>query len=272
MQSAARTDWRNRGVAALALLIPCAAGLGYLALFGAPSSYIHVNAVALAAGSLWAIFGWLPSDLKVSRGLMFALVILLGLPLLVGPEVDGIARWLRLGGFNLHVGMLIIPLIAALSAQDPKLGPIAQVSAMVPALLQPDPASAVALMAAAIGSSLARRDSYLLTVIFFGLLAVGAAAFLRNLPPQQFVERVIPDLVWISPVTAVVLSLALVASLALILRAPGVDKAPRYALVGALAGFTLASLLGDYPSPLIGYGAAAIVGFGLALPAIRKRD
>ena len=65
------------------------------------------------------------------------------------------------------------------------------------------------------------------------------------------------------------LAVSLVTSLALILRAP---TPARWPLAGALSGFVLAALLGDYPTPLIGYGAASIIGLGLALPAMRTKE
>ena len=71
---------------------------------------------------------------------------------------------------------------------------------------------------------------------------------------------------------AILVSLSLIASVALILTAPYAPKAPRFALAGALGGFILAALLADYPTPLVGYGAASILGLALALPAIRKRE
>lgn len=75
-----------------------------------------------------------------------------------------------------------------------------------------------------------------------------------------------------APLMAAILTLSLVTSLALIFRAPGADSASRFAPGGALTGFILVALLADYPTPLIGYGAASILGLGLALPAIRKRE
>jgi hypothetical protein len=36
-----------------------------------------------------------------------------------------------------------------------------------------------------------------------------------------------------------------------------------------MAGFTIPSLLGSYPQPLIGYGASAILGYGLGIAALR---
>ena len=118
---------------------------------------------------------------------------------------------------------------------------------------------------------LAVRSPASIILAIFALLALFAVEFWPNLPPQPFVERVFFDAFSKSVVTGAMLALSLIAGLTLILRAPGAERATRYALAGTLLGFILASLVGDYPTPLIGYGAAAIVGIGLALPAMRER-
>ncbi|MFM5894007.1 MAG: hypothetical protein ACKOQM_06185, partial [Novosphingobium sp.] len=41
------------------------------------------------------------------------------------------------------------------------------------------------------------------------------------------------------------------------------------ALTGAMIGLTIPSLVGSYPQPLIGYGASAILGYGLGIAALR---
>lgn len=268
-ESAASPSFVERGLAALPLLVPGLAGLGYLALFGAPISYMLVNAVALLAGAIWAMIGWLPKAESLARGGTIALIVLLALTLRIGPEADGITRWVSLGDFPLHVGLAVIPALAVLSARDDLLGPFILLLALAIAAFQPDAASTLALTGAAFGLALANFDRRVGAVGGLGLFATAWAALLPNLAPQPFVERVLAELWSASPFAAFVLAASLIASLALILRAP-VPARPRFALAGALAGFIVAALLGDYPTPLIGYGAASIIGLGLALPAIRK--
>ena len=48
-------------------------------------------------------------------------------------------------------------------------------------------------------------------------------------------------------------------------RASVVAQGVRHALAGPLFGFSLAATVSNYPSVLIGYGAAPIIGYGLAL-------
>jgi hypothetical protein len=51
------------------------------------------------------------------------------------------------------------------------------------------------------------------------------------------------------------------------LRLPLRGAAERYALAGTFAGVSLAALMSKSPHILIGYGAAPIIGYGLALSA-----
>ena len=257
-----RLDFR---MAVLALAVPCIAGLLYLALFGAPASYALINAVALVAALLWIFVGRLPQARLWRRYAALGLIVLLALPLLTGPSINGVARWLSLGGFGLHAGMLTIPLLAVLAASDRAAGAYLMLAATLVAFAQPDAASVLALSLASFGMWVGHRDGKAGAVAALGLFATVAASFAGDLPPQQFVERVIPDLSASSPAMAAALGGALIVSIALIAWRTNTPLAQRLALAGTLTGFTLAALLGNYPYPLIGYGAAAILGFGFAL-------
>jgi hypothetical protein len=45
-------------------------------------------------------------------------------------------------------------------------------------------------------------------------------------------------------------------------------KEEGFALAGVLAGFVAMAMIGPYPTPLIGYGVAPILGFALAIGAV----
>ncbi len=272
MEHAAEPALIQRSRAALPLLVPGLAGLGYLALSGAPPHFVTINALALAPACLWAVCGQIPERLRNVRIGLVLLLVMLALPLLTGPNIDGIARWLPLGGFVLHAGMLVIPLLSVLAARDEALGVYALLSATLVTFALPDPGSALALFGAALGLCLAWRDVHLAALSGLALCVVIGASLVPNLAPQPFVEGILTDLATTSPAMAILLSLSLVTGLGFTLRAPGAAQPARYALAGALTGFIVAALLGDYPTPLIGYGAASIIGFGLALPAIRQKE
>lgn len=256
---------RSRINAAFALAIPVIAGLGFLHAFGAPRSFLMVNAGALVGAVIWIALGRHPGSASTRRVLVGGSLLLLFLPLLTGPSLGGVARWVPLGPVTLHAGMLAVPLLAVLAGEEPDHAPAILSVALLAALLQPDMATAAALMLAAIGLYDATRDWRYgaFTVVAFVVALVAATR--GELPAQPFADRVIFILARTEPLAALGLLSALVVAFYFIVGAASGHPASRKALGGALFGFSFAGLVANYPSALIGYGASPILGFGLAL-------
>lgn len=255
----------ERAYAPLALAIPCLAGLAFLWRFDAPVHFLYVNAAALALGLMWIAFAPRITSPRIAITGALMCLVLLAAPLATGPRLDGIARWLPLGSFQLHAGALAITLLVSLAATCRRTGPLLIVAGGAICALQPDAASALALMCAAGGVFWVTRErswavsgALLLTITLF-------AASRGNLPPQPFVENVLADAASASILAALGLCAALVAGFALIVRCSALQLPVRAALAGGYTGFVIMAMLGDYPSILIGYGAAPIIGFALAL-------
>lgn len=261
VESRSKTEASRR---ILALALPVVAGLGYMAAFGAPRAYLAVNALALLAGAVWIVLGRAPAAATARRVLALLLLALFALPLLTGPRLDEVARWIPAGPATLHAGMLTLPALALLAAADRAYGPQLLLAAVLVSLLQPDAASALALACAAGGVLLATRSWLFGGAALAALVASIAAALRGDLPPQPFVEQVIAEAAHHSVVAAVALVLALTASFVLMLRGAPADRAERFALAGTLLGFAAAATAANYPAPLIGYGASAILGYALA--------
>jgi len=249
----------------LALAIPVLAGLAFMTAFGAPPAYLVGNAGALAIALLWLAVGRLPVDRLGRRLLASALLAILALPLLMGPEINGVARWVPVGPVVLHSDMLALPAFAVLVAQEREDGALLLLCALFLTLLQPDAASAFALTFAAVGLHHVTRDWRMGVVAIAGFVAGIVAALRGELPAQPFVERVVVEALDRSGLAALGLFGALVASYLLILFRGRPTAAERFALAGTLFGFGVMALMSNYPSPLIGYGAAPILGYGVAL-------
>ena len=258
--------------AMLALALPVVGGIGVLWLMGAPLPFLLVNAGALLfALAVIALFHKLDA-IKTRRFAIVALLVLLALPLLTGPYVNGIARWLPLGPFTLHAGMLAIPLLAVLATRDKDYAAPILLAGIFIAALQPDAASGLALTFAAMGLYNANRDWKEGIVAGTGFFATLVMWVRGELPAQPFVERVLVDVAAIQPLAALALLACLVASFLLILHALPAPMAQRHALAGTLFGFSLAAVLSNYPSALIGYGAAPILGFAMAFSQIERAN
>ena len=85
-----------------------------------------------------------------------------------------------------------------------------------------------------------------------------------ELPAVPFVERVIIDAVHTAPLMAALIALSLAGAVLIMLFGTGLPRIARYPTGMSLFGFWLAALMSNYPTPLAGYGAAAIIGFALA--------
>ena len=250
--------------ALLALAIPTLAGLAYMALGGAPRSYLIVNGGALMLAVPIVLVGLPEMDRRARRVAITVLLALFALPLLTGPSVNDIARWLPLGPFILHAGMLTIPSLAVLAGREPLTGSAALFLGLVVALLQPDFASAFALTGAAVGLYQVRSDWRTGLVIIAGFLIAISAALRGELPAAPFVERVLHDAALAAPAMAALLALSLAIAVLVMLFGTGLPRGLRYPLGMSLFGFLAAALISNYPTPLAGYGAAAIIGFALA--------
>jgi hypothetical protein len=251
---------------ALPLAVPALGGLAYLAAFGAPLRLIAINAAALMVGALWAAFGRLPSGPKARLGLATLGAGLLFLPVLFGPEVGGVSRWLRAGPVLLHSGALLLPLVVVLAAQDLRAGPVRLGAATAALALQPDSAMLAGLAAASAVFAITHR-SVGFTMVALAAMGLAAVNFGRGtLEPQLFTEGVLAQVWQTAPLVAMVLgALLFLAAPALLLRALPRDEA--LALAALLVTLGLMACLAPFPFPLIGYGASPILGLALALSA-----
>lgn len=259
------TRWRP----ALALLLPALGGFAYLAAFGAPGRLIIVNALALALGLGWTIWGRVPSGDCARIGLAMAAVALLFVPFLTGPDVGGASRWLPAGPVLLHSGALLLPLLTVLVASAPRAGPWLVALASLALALQPDAGALTGLGAASAALAWGRRSVPFALVAGASLSLAAATLHAGALEPQVYTEGVLAHVWQSAPLAAVVLAaLLFVAPAVLLIRSPSSNHGAGPALAALLAGFTLAAILAPFPFPLIGYGASPILGFGLALGAL----
>jgi hypothetical protein len=260
----------GRWIALTALAVPTLAGLVYLGMSGAPVRFVATNALALTVGVGWIWIAPGPRTSRQQRIATLAILAAMVLPLLTGPSVGGVARWLPLGPVTLHAGMVALPVLAVYAARDRNYAAPILLAAAVAAALQPDAASVLAVAFAAVALGLVDRDWKTGAVGIAALAGAVTLALRDTVPPQTFVEHVLTDLARQEPLAALALGAALVAGLALIVFAGTLERRARFALGASLAGFSIIALVANYPSALIGYGASPILGYGLALGVIRS--
>lgn len=250
-------------------------GLAYMAAGGAPLSYLAVNAAAFAIGLLaLGIVGEAGKLWRIPGGAVaLALAALLLLTSLFGVSAEGARRWISAGGLPLQPSLFLVPAIALGFARARNLASLLAVLIAALALaLQPDRAMAGALAAGMAALALLRPDRVVLVAVGAGL--AGFAATLLRADPSSampFVDQILYASFAVHPLAG----LAVLAGAALMLVPPvmGLLRDPErrdvHAVLGAVwLAVLVAAAAGNYPTPLVGYGGSAILGYLLSLLAL----
>lgn len=283
------------GLVGLCGVISVVFGFIHLLAAGAPRRYLLINAAALAVGlacaaSAAAIAGTLSETLPRRRRAatnvaILVLDVLLFAPLFLTEPVHGASRWLFVAGLSVQPSLLLLPAAMALFARCADAGPgagpdagsdawtsLGMTIAAIALALQPDRAMAGALAAGMTMLAFVRPER----VIVMAWIASGigfATTWLKpdNVPPAPYVEQVLQSSFELNPLVG----LAVVAGLAImlvpaVLPAAGSDAADTRANRDASLVFgatwlaiILAAAFGNYPTPLVGYGSSAIIGYFL---------
>jgi len=265
---------RPRVLAACFAIAACGCGFAYLAIAGAPARYLVMNGGALALGlSLLAAFALTPrfAPGPALAGLLLAAGLLL--TSLFGVSADGVTRWISIGGLALQPGLILVPLLVLAFARAP--GGLAMFAIWLAALalaLQPDRAMAGAL-AAGLGVLAIAQPSRLALTALAAALAGFAVTLLRAdpSPAMPFVDQI-----YFSAFPAHPLAGAAVFAGTLLMLAPALlgalrdtqHRALHLAFGAVWLAIAAAAALGNYPTPLVGYGASAILGYLLSLLAL----
>ena len=253
-------------------------GLGYMATAGAPMRYLAVNLAALAIGlTMLALLGrtQLPKRLWTS-GVPAAVAGALLATAFVGADVEGVTRWVRIGGFAIQPSLILLPvMLVAFAEERSVVRTAAMVVAAAAMALQPDRAMAGMLVLGLGTLAVIRRDRHA-AVALIASIAGFAVTLVRadRLPAAVHVDQIL----YASFDVHVGAGLAVLAGLALLLVPAiagwrrDVDRRASYAAFGAVwLAAILAAALGNYPTPIVGYGGSAIIGYALSLLALPKR-
>ena len=246
-------------------------GLLYMSAAGAPSVYLAVNALSLVLGL--ALFAVIPSTGLASRlsgGVLVALGGLLLATALFGVPVEGASRWIRAAGLSLQISLVVLPAMLVVFARGRGLlATIGMILAAVALALQPDRAMAGVLAAALAVLAMYRPDRWVVSTLSVAVAGF-ATTLMRpdSLPAVPYVDQILYTSFQVHPLAGLA-----VAGGALLLIVPAIagqwmDAGNRevHAVFGAVwLGVLAAAALGNYPTPLVGYGGSAILGYALSL-------
>jgi cell division protein FtsW (lipid II flippase) len=264
-----------------ALGIACAAGAGalglaWLAAAGAHWPYLAVNTAAFLIGLVLLKLAGLLRLQRLPTTTLLLIPVALFATARLGQPVDGVTRWLRIGSISIQPSVLLLPLlILAFVRARTAVTAAAVLLAAAAIALQPDRAMAGALMASLAVLALMQPDRAT-RAAFAGSLAAFLATLLQpdTLAPVPYVEQVFPTAFALHPLAGA----AVVTGSILLLIPPLLgwrhDPAnrPVHAVFGAFWLATIAAAaIGNYPTPLLGYGGSAIIGYLLGLALLPRK-
>jgi hypothetical protein len=253
-------------------------GLAQLALAGAPLRYLAINAAALVIGV--ALVGILTIAARAGRGAHLVAAVVPGLVLLAtsqfGVSIDGATRWISVAGVQIQPSMLLMPALAIhFAATRDRWAALGIMLAAAGLALQPDRAMAGALAAGMAALALVRPERAVLAAAAVALAGFAAALLQPDtLPAVRHVEQVLYSSFAVHPLAgvAVVLAMFLMIAPAWIgYRRDRAAAAPWLVFGAVWLGVIVAAALGNYPTPLVGYGGSAIIGYVLSLAALPRR-
>lgn len=259
---------RPRRMVGLSAIMATGLGLVYMNVAGAPASYPAMNSGALVLGFVVAgIIALSARSLRLSAGTMsVALSAFLLFTSLFGVPLAGATRWIILGGLSVQPSLLILPVMAIGFARSRDiLSTVAVVIASLALAIQPDRGMSGALAAAMVVLALMRPQR---NAVIAALAAVAGfvASMLQadSLPAVPYVDQILYSSFDVHPLAG----LAVLAGAALMIL-PSIigglydsDRREAYAVFGMVwLAVIVAAALGNYPTPLMGYGGSAIIGY-----------
>ena len=252
-------------------------GLAYLSVSDAPLNMVIVNGGAIVAGCLLALFLRRAARISDSVATMAALAgafILFGTAIF-GYAIEDARRWLLVGPFFIQTSLILLPMIAICFARVQNLHTtLAVLVAAFAMAVQPDRAMAAMLFVAVAVVGLMRPNRLTFSASIFCAVTFATTLLLPDrLPAVPFVDHIL----WSAFDIDFRVGLAIWAGcLLLVCPIAFVPKAERTVLhyVFASCWLTLiaAAAMGAYPTPMVGYGASAIIGYFLSLPFLEPRS
>ncbi len=198
-------------------------------------------------------------------------LIAIGLSL-IGPDQEGVRRWLDIGVAQLNAAALVLPVAIAAFTRTPAwlsiicFVPIAGILAWQPDISQ---LAGFSLAAIVLATFRFRLRGFLIALVL-SAIAITVCLFRPDpLSPVEHVEGILQLANSQSPPFAIALAaaIAITAASPLLLQSTSA-RAPAFALASYFAAVTFASQLGAYPVPLAGYGLSFVIGWWLGIGAL----
>lgn len=253
-------------------------GMAYMKAGGAPSRYLLVNFAALVLGATaWLALGRTArSSLAGSGPAVLAMSVPLLLTAWFGVAAEGASRWVSVGPLVLQVSLILLPVMIVLYARRPdRTATAGMIAAAFALAIQPDRAMAGVLAVALAASAFQSRQRLAILAASASALAFGWTLLTPDMmPASAFVDRILYTAFDIHPLAgaAVLIGAAGLIAPAAAARARGEENSSALLSFGACwSAVVAAAALGNNPTPLVGYGGSAVLGYLLSVALLPGR-
>ena len=251
-------------------------GLVYLSMAGAPGRYLIVNAGALIIGLVLSVLIGTGRGVSTRLGIL-GLSLLLLATALFGISLEGARRWISVGGLAMQPSLIVLPaMILAFGVSRDRWSALGMVVAAGALALQPDRAMAGAL-AAGLGALFVLRRERSVGIALLAAIAGFVVTLVRadGLPAMPMVEGVYASAFQVHALAglAVLVGTGLLLVPAVLGVAADRDRRAKGLVFGATwLAIIAAAALGNYPTPVVGYGSSAILGYVISLGWLSRRE
>lgn len=268
---------RPRALGIICAIGAVLAGVAYMAIASAPARYLGVNVGALIIGlsTLALLDRTAASGQRWLGAVSIAMAIAMLATALFGSEVDGAARWVNLGGVAIQPSLILMPVMLVTFSQIRSvLATVSIIAAAIAMAMQPDRAMAGMLVFCLAALAVMRSDRHV-CVALAASFASFATTLVRpdTLPAVPYVDQILYSSFDIHTAAgvAVLVGMAMLLVPAIVGWSRDVDNRTIYCSFGTVwFAAIIAAALGNYPTPIVGYGGSAILGYVLSLLSLPK--
>lgn len=267
-----------RRMTGLCAVVATGLGLVYMHVAGAPAAYLAMNVSALVIGFLLAGITALGArSVQLSAGaISLILAAFLLLTSLFGMAASGATRWIAVGGLAVQLSLLIVPVMAICFARSRDLPSTVGIAIASLALaIQPDRGMSGALAAGMLVLALMRPERDTMIAARAAISGFVAAMMQVDiLPATPYVDQILYSSFDVHPLAgmAVLAGVVLMILPSIIGGLYNADHREIYAVFGMVwLAVIVAAALGNYPTPLVGYGGSAIIGYVVSLLGLPQR-
>jgi cell division protein FtsW (lipid II flippase) len=258
-------------------------GLVYLFTAGAPGRYLLINVGALALGM---VIGAVARAARIwNRGAAGVATIAIGLLLSViacfGAPLAGASRWILVAGVSLQPSLILVPAaMVAFAGRRDMPSSLGLAIAGIALGGQPDRAMAGTLASGLLVLWIAGRREASVTMALAAAVVGFVVACIRAdaVPPAPYVEQVVQSSFAIHPLVGLTVIAGLVTMFVPAAIGGPIQVGPRRAATresdaflvfgAAWLAIVVSAIVGNYPTPLVGYGSSAILGYCLSASAL----